>query len=62
MTTSLTENAQREDWFEPGSMAGAKPMLTRAEWLWTLFGIALLVVFLFFVIDDYPLRSILAAN
>jgi len=61
MATSLTENIQRrEDWSEPGIMPGT--MFTRAELAWTLFGIALLVAFVFLVIEDYPLRSVLAAH
>jgi hypothetical protein len=28
--------------------------------LWTLFGLALLGVFLLLVVDDYPLKSVLA--
>jgi len=62
MATSMTENIQRrEDWSEPPTTSGGGT-LTRAEWLWTLFGIALLVVFVFLVIEDYPLRTILAVQ
>lgn len=35
---------------------------TRAEWLWTLVGVMLLVAFVFLVIDDYPLRSVVTVH
>lgn len=62
MARSLTREATHEDWAEPRAVPGGEPTSTRAEWLWTLFGLALLVIFLFFVIDDYPLRGIIAAH
>jgi hypothetical protein len=34
----------------------------RAEWLWPLLGLALLGAFLAFVVDDYPLRTLIAGN
>jgi len=30
--------------------------------LWTVFGLVLLATFLFFVIEDYPLRSLIAVR
>jgi hypothetical protein len=63
MTTSLTENVQRSERrgeSRPTVLSG--PMLTRAEWLWTIFGIALLVVFVVLVIDDYSLPTIIAGR
>jgi hypothetical protein len=37
-------------------------MVTRAEWMWTLFGVVLLGAFLSFVVDDSPLRSLMAVR
>ena len=62
MATSVTQDATHEDWAETHAMPGSDRRSIRAELLWTLFGLALLVAFLFFVIDDYPLRSVLAAH
>ena len=62
MATSVTRDATFEDWAETHEMPGSDRRSIRAELLWTLFGLALLVAFLFFVIDDYPLRSVLAAH
>lgn len=61
MASSLTDDAKGEDWSGVRS-AGAGLRWTRAEWLWTIFGLVLLVTFLFFVIDDYPLRGVLAIH
>lgn len=62
MATLLAPDAKNEDWTEPGAMPAADPKLARAEWLWPLFGLALLGAFLSFVVDDYPLRAIIAGN
>jgi hypothetical protein len=61
MATSLRASAKREDWSEP-RYPGTGQRRIRAELLWTLFAIALLVAFVFFVIDDYPLRGVLAVH
>lgn len=58
---TLTDDARSEDPSEPRNF-GAGQLWTRVEWFWTLFGLALLVAFLFFVIDDYPLRGVLASH
>ncbi len=58
----MTRDATHEDWAETRALPGRDRRSIRAELLWTLFGLALLVAFLFFVIDDYPLRSVLAAH
>jgi len=43
-------------------MSGDEPGSARALWLWTLFGVVLLVAFLAFVVDDFPLRTLIAAR
>jgi len=62
MATSLIHDAKSENWAEPRSTAGTEPMLTRAEWLWTFFGLALLGAFLALLVDDFPLRTLIAVN
>ncbi len=61
MATSFRAGARSEDWSEPRYAGAGQPRI-RAELLWTLFAAALLVTFVFFVIDDYPLRAVLAAH
>jgi hypothetical protein len=52
-----------DDWIEPRETALAPgPRPARADWLWPLVGLALLGAFLAFVVDDYPLRIIIAGN
>lgn len=62
MATSLTPEARPDDWVEPRAMPGGDPLSTRAQWLWTLLGLALLVGFLAFVVDDLPLRSLISTH
>jgi len=62
MATSLAPEARNQDWAESGAMSPGDTLSTRAIWLWTLFGLVLLVVFLAFVVDDFPLRSLIAAR
>jgi hypothetical protein len=50
MATSLADDAKNADWREPLTIAEPRPFLTRAEGLWTLFGLALLGTFLSFVL------------
>jgi hypothetical protein len=59
--TSLAGDPRRDDWTEP-RYDGAGQSWTRTEWLWTLFGLALLVTFLLFLVDDYPLRNLIAGR
>ena len=61
MATSFRADAKSEDSFEPRYAGAGQPRI-RAELLWTLFAVALLVTFVFFVIDDYPLRGVLAVH
>jgi hypothetical protein len=62
MATSVARDAKHEDWAEPRAMPGGDPT-TRARWLlWTLVSLALLGAFLLFVVDDYPLRNLIAVQ
>jgi hypothetical protein len=61
--TSVTRAAEREEETESRAVvATVDPKAARAEWLWPVFGLALLGVFLSFVVDDYPLRTLIAGN
>jgi hypothetical protein len=62
VATSLAPEAINDDWVEPREMTGSDPVSARALWLWTIFGLVLLVAFLAFVVDDFPLRSLIAAR
>jgi hypothetical protein len=63
MTTSLTENVQRsEGRAELRRTVASGPTLTPAEWLWTFFGVALLIVFVVLVVNDYSLPTIIAGR
>lgn len=63
MATALTRESKSEGWTEPRVMpAVSDPEPARAEWLWPLFGLALLGAFLALVVDDYPLRALIAGN
>jgi hypothetical protein len=59
MTTALANDAAHEEWAAPRALS----IWTRVQWLLlTLLTVALLGAFLFFVVDDYPLRSLIAAQ
>jgi MYXO-CTERM domain-containing protein len=62
MATLLATEVKNEDWAEtrPSTVDGAHS--GRVGWLWTLIGLALLGAFLAFMVDDYPLRALIAAN
>jgi hypothetical protein len=63
MAAAVTPEAKSEDWTEPrATPAASGPTLAGAEWLWPLLGLALLGAFLAFVVDDYPLRTMIAGN
>ena len=61
MATALAPDAKGEQWTESIEIP-AEPKPARAELLWTLFGLALLGAFLSFVVDDFPLRTLIAGN
>lgn len=50
MATSLGYDAPREDRAEPRAMPAGDPRVTRAEGLWTLFGLTILGAFLVFAV------------
>jgi hypothetical protein len=63
MATSLVHDAQHEDWTESNTLRGTDSLWTRAQpLLWTLLSLALLGAFLLFVVDDYPLRKLIAVQ
>ena len=49
MATTLTDDTEHGDWVEPRPISGGGQLLSRAEALWTLFGLTLLGAFLSFV-------------
>ena len=61
MATTLTSDAKNEDWAAP-AVTSADATWSRAEWLWTLFGVALFCLFLAFVVLDDPLRALISAQ
>ena len=62
MATSLADEKKHEAWIEPHAEPGSGPMFTRAELLWTLLGVGLLGAFLSFVVDDFPLRTLISVR
>ena len=62
MATSLASGAKHEDWSEPPAELSGAATPAGGEWLWTIAGLALLAVFLSFVVDDYPLRALISAR
>lgn len=61
MATSLAPEAMDDDWAELRASPGDS-LSRRAQWLWTLFGLALLGAFLALVVDDFPLRGLVAGQ
>jgi hypothetical protein len=62
MATALAPDARGEEWTESVEIPVAEPKPAPAEWLWPFLGLALLGLFLSFVADDYPLRTLIAGN
>ena len=62
MATLLTDVVAGESQSEPRAALKAGAWSTRAEWLWTLFGLILLVAFVALVLDDNALRNVLAVR
>ena len=62
MATLLASEVKNEDWSEPRHSTIDEARSGRVGWLWTLVGLALLAAFLAFMVDDYPLRALIAAN
>ena len=49
MATSLVDDTRTEGFIERRAVPDERPRRDRAEWLWTLFGAALLGMFLSYV-------------
>lgn len=62
MATSLAPDVRNQEWTDPVVLPAADLKPARAEWLWPLFGLSLLGAFLSFVVNDYPLRTLIAGN
>ena len=63
MATSLAHDAKLDKWTDPRDATPALGAKTaRADWMWPVVGLALLGTFLAFIVDDYPLRTIIAGN
>ena len=63
MATSLAHDAKIDEWTDSRDATPAPGMTpARADWMWPLVGLALLGAFLAFVVDDYPLRTIIAGH
>jgi hypothetical protein len=63
MATSLAGDAEHDDWIEARAGRGGDSLLGRVPLLlWTLVAIALLSAFLLLVVDDYPLRNLIAVQ
>jgi hypothetical protein len=62
MATLLAPEVRNEDWSEPPPSTAYGAPAGRVGWMWTLIGLALLGAFLAFMVDDYPLRALIAAN
>jgi hypothetical protein len=61
MATSLTPDAKNDDWVV-SAVTSADSTWSRAEWLWTLFGVALFCLFLALVVLDDPLRALISTQ
>lgn len=62
MVTSLAPEEKHQGWAELRAEPGTDSLSTRAGWLWTLVGFALLGGFLALVVEDFPLRSLIAGQ
>ena len=62
MATSVSRDAKQEDWIEPQAVRDDDRATSGDEWLWTLISLALLGALLAFVVDDHPLRTLLATH
>jgi MYXO-CTERM domain-containing protein len=62
LATSLTPDVKIDDWTQSRDTEPEPDAPARAEWLWPLMGLVLLGAFLSFVVDDYPLRTIIAGS
>jgi hypothetical protein len=51
MATSVSNDVKGLDVGDTHFSTASEPWLTRAEWIWTLFGLGLLITFLRFALD-----------
>ncbi|HEX9506662.1 MAG TPA: hypothetical protein VGA62_11740 [Acidimicrobiia bacterium] len=62
MATAMAPDVE-PDWAESWATPEGDPPTTYAELLWTtLISLALLVVLVAFLVDDHPLRALIAAH
>ena len=61
MATLLAPEVKNEDWAESPPSIAHRSRSGRVGWMW-LVGLALLGAFLAFMVHDYPLRALIAAN
>jgi len=61
MATSLAPEAKNDDWAELRATPGDS-LSRRAQWMWTLFGLTLLGAFLALLVEDLPLRGLIAGQ
>lgn len=59
MATLLTDSARQEDWAEVSAKPRDDSLFTRADWLWTFVGLALLGAFLSLLVEDLPIRTVI---
>ena len=62
MATSLAHDAKVDEWTDPHATPAPGARAARADWMWPAVGLALLGAFLAFIVDDYPLRTIIVGN
>ncbi len=63
MATAMAPDVEPVDWAESWATPEGDPPTTYAELLWTtLISLALLVVLVAFLVDDHPLRALIAAH
>jgi hypothetical protein len=61
MATLLAPEVKNGDWSEPPPSTAHGALSGRAGWM-LLVGLALLGAFVAFMVNDYPLRALIAAN
>jgi hypothetical protein len=61
MAILLTDQAKNSERAEDRATS-ADRISARAQWLWTLFGVALLAIFVAFVVDDFGFRTLIAVQ
>jgi hypothetical protein len=62
MATLLAPEVRNDDWSKTPPSTAHGALSARVGWMWTLVGLALLGAVLAFMVDDYPLRTLISAN